>query len=306
MKDFSQNEWGLVLAGGGGKGAYQIGAFKALWENNLQDYITAVSGTSVGALNAVLFAYGDENVARDVWSHITPKQFLEISPEMIDFKEGIVSRDGLLEIFDNYVNMEEIRTSDKAIYVAATEFDEYGTGQGEAKYFKLNYMPVDDMKKILLASSALPIIYSPVDIDGRMYRDGGLKDNLPIEPLYRDGIRHFIVIGLSTERRIDYERYPDAEFVYIKPSRDIGDFWDGTLDFTFKGAKVRMELGYLDAVRTLEYSDKNMDDPGVKQAYNIAVQSDCDRIIFDYKKADLEQKVNSDMDKINDLINKYM
>lgn len=54
MKDFSKDEWGLVLAGGGGKGAYQAGAFKALWEYGIQDYITAVSGASVGALNAVL------------------------------------------------------------------------------------------------------------------------------------------------------------------------------------------------------------------------------------------------------------
>ena len=63
MKDFSKDEWGLVLAGGGGKGAYQAGAFKALWEYGIQDYITAVSGASVGALNAVLFANKDIKAA---------------------------------------------------------------------------------------------------------------------------------------------------------------------------------------------------------------------------------------------------
>lgn len=306
MKDFSQDEWGLVLAGGGGRGAYQIGAFKALWENNLEDYITGISGTSVGALNAVLFAYGDEAAARDAWSNITPKQFLEVSPEMIDFKEGIVSREGLLDILDNYVNMEEIRTSERTIYVTATEFNRYGTGEGTAKYFKLNYMPVADMKDMLLASSALPVIYSPIVIDGKMYRDGGLKDNLPIEPLYRDGIRHFIVIGLSEEQKIDYDKYPDAEFVFIKPSRSIGDFWDGTLDFTAKDAKVRMELGYIDAVRVLSYSDKDMNNADVQQAYRITESSDYNKIIFEYKKDCIEQTISKDMDKINDLINKYI
>lgn len=207
MKDFSQHEWGLVLAGGGGKGAYQVGAFKALWENNIQDYITAVSGTSVGALNAILFAYGDEAAAEDAWRRITPKQFLDINPDMIDFQEGMVPREGLLEILDTYIDLEQIRTNEKSIYVTVTEFDENGSGEGTAQYFKLNYMPAEKIKDALLASSALPVIYAPVLIDGKLYRDGGLKDNLPIEPLYREGIRHFIVIGLSPEPACNTENW---------------------------------------------------------------------------------------------------
>lgn len=306
MKDFSQHEWGLVLAGCGGKGAYQVGAFKALWENNIQDYITAVSGTSVGALNAILFAYGDEAAAEDAWRRITPKQFLDINPDMIDFQEGMVPREGLLEILDTYIDLEQIRTNEKSIYVTVTEFDENGSGEGTAQYFKLNYMPAEKIKDALLASSALPVIYAPVLIDGKLYRDGGLKDNLPIEPLYREGIRHFIVIGLSPEREIDYGAFPDAEFVFIKPTRSIGDFWNGTLDFTSKGAVSRMELGYLDAVRELDFSDKDMENEGIKSAYRITAQSDYDKVVFNYRRNSLQETVDADMDKIKSLIGKYM
>ena len=109
--------------------------------------------------------------------------------------------------------------------------------------------------------------------------------------------------GTTAEMRL---KYPDAEFVYIKPSAEIGDFWNGTLDFTPRGAKVRMNLGYADAKRVLEYSDKDMSDEGVRGAYRITEQSDYDRIIFEYRKENIENQVNDDMDKINSLINRFM
>ena len=62
--------YGLVLNGGGAKGAYQIGAWAALRQLELYDEITAVSGTSVGALNALLFSQNDFDKAINVWKTI--------------------------------------------------------------------------------------------------------------------------------------------------------------------------------------------------------------------------------------------
>lgn len=62
--------YGLVLNGGGAKGAYEIGAWAALRQLELHDEITAVSGTSVGALNAILIGQGDFDRAVDVWMKI--------------------------------------------------------------------------------------------------------------------------------------------------------------------------------------------------------------------------------------------
>lgn len=306
MKDFSKNEWGLVLAGGGGKGAYQIGAFRALREKGVDDYITAVSGVSVGALNLVLFAYNDQKMAEDVWKNISPKQFLEVDPELIDFKEGLMSRDGLTEILDNYIDMEIIRKNERRLYVTLTEVDAQGKAQsGLAKYFSLNYQGDKRIRDLLLASSALPIIYEPVEIDGKLYKDGGLKDNLPIAPLYAEGLRHFIVVGLSPDTKIDYDRFPGAEFVFIKPGKNIGGFWDGTLDFTSDGARTRMEIGYKDALRALEFSDKDMGDENNRIMYETSEVNDYNNIIFEYRKGRLEKEVGDEMDKINKLMEKY-
>lgn len=304
MYNFSEHEWGLVLAGGGGKGAYQAGVFKALEQYGITDMITAVSGASVGALNMVLFDNADAKLAEKIWGDISPEQFLQIDEGHIDFKEGFVSRNGLLNIVDKYIDMDQLRNSQRRLYVSVTEYDANGEGEGIARYFSLNYRPDEDIKNILLASSALPIIYSPIEIEGKMYRDGGIKDNLPIMPLYIEGIRHFIVVGLSPNTRINYAKYPDAKFLFIKPHKSIGDFIDGTLDFTSRGAKLRMELGYLDGVRELNYYGR--DDAESKQQYVMSVNSDYLNMEYKSRQTRLESSINSEMDKINDLFNKYM
>lgn len=252
MAFFDGNPVGLVLAGGGGKGAYQAGVFRAFEEKGVEDYITAVSGSSVGALNMLLFAYGQPKMTELIWSEISPKQFLEISPDMIDLKEGLVPRQGILDILNDYVDMEIIRNNEKHLYATVTDFGKKDMAVGKPKYMLLNYKTNNQIRDILLASSALPIIYSPVIIDGHVCRDGGLTDNLPISPLYEEGIRKFIVVGLSPDTVINEEEFPDSDFLLIKPQQPIGDFIDGTLDFTAKGARKRMELGYIDGIKALE------------------------------------------------------
>ena len=71
---------GLVLAGGGGKGAYEIGVWQALRDLGLEQSVAAVSGTSVGALNAALFATGDLERARTVWRDLSPGHII-FSPD---------------------------------------------------------------------------------------------------------------------------------------------------------------------------------------------------------------------------------
>lgn len=303
MYNFSDKEWGLVLAGGGGKGAYQAGVFKALEESGISDYVTAVAGASVGALNLVLFAAGNAELARQIWGDISPEQFLDIEPDMIDMQEGFVSRDGLLKIIDDYVNLDIVRNCDRRLYVSATEYDELGQGDGKVKYFSLNYRTVEEIKNILLASSALPVIYSPVEIEGKMYRDGGIRDNMPIRPLYIEGIRNFIVVGLSTESKINYDLYPDAKFLFIKPRKSIGDFWDGTLDFTSRGARIRMEIGYMDAIREIEFYDR--DDFEAHEKYKMQEMTDYQKIGYKYRQMTLEERVGGHMSDINRLMDKY-
>ena len=79
---------GLVLSGGGGKGAYELGVWKALKELNLNKYISVFSGTSIGAFNAALFAMDDLEKAEKLWNEVTMDKLVPISKKEL-IKRGI-------------------------------------------------------------------------------------------------------------------------------------------------------------------------------------------------------------------------
>jgi predicted acylesterase/phospholipase RssA len=74
---------GLVFAGGGGKGAYEVGVWKAFKEYGIDKNISAISGTSVGGLNGALFTKGDFEQALKVWEEMNPKKILQINPAKV-------------------------------------------------------------------------------------------------------------------------------------------------------------------------------------------------------------------------------
>lgn len=300
LEQWTLKPTGLVLNGGGGKGAYQIGAFRAMRDAGISDLITAVAGTSVGALNMCLFNYDDGTVGEDIWNHISPEQFVDPDVELIDGKEGLVKRDGLLDIIDGYLNLDKIRNNPLPLYATVTEFDGEEDGKKEARYLKLNGRSYDEIKKILLATSSMPFIYESVEMNGLMYKDGGLTDNLPIKPLYDLGIRQFVVILLNHQGVVEVDKFPGSSFLIIKPSRDLGDLVTGTLDFTSKGAKVRMDLGYMDAARAIRFfGDKTAP---VDEITRIELRQFENKQIVDNAMNDADENIS----KLNNLINKYM
>ena len=76
---------GLVFAGGGGKGAYEMGVWKYIHKIGLEPYVKVVSGTSVGALNAALFVGSSYEVAEELWIGINQKKIL--TPKEISYEE---------------------------------------------------------------------------------------------------------------------------------------------------------------------------------------------------------------------------
>ena len=98
---FSQ-EWALVLAGGGGKGAYQVGVWNALAEYGIAQRISAISGTSVGGLNAALFASSDIDKINKIWTD-------SVSVKMTQ-GNLLISQQGLSELLET-VPLENIKKS---------------------------------------------------------------------------------------------------------------------------------------------------------------------------------------------------
>ena len=76
MVSLKFNKLGLVFSGGGAKGAYQIGVWKALKELGIDKQVKAISGTSVGALNAALFCQGNYEAAEELWLGLTKSKIL--------------------------------------------------------------------------------------------------------------------------------------------------------------------------------------------------------------------------------------
>ncbi|MCR5216188.1 MAG: patatin-like phospholipase family protein [Lachnospiraceae bacterium] len=303
FEQWLQQPVGLVCCGGGGKGAYQLGVFRALCEAGLSDCIKAVSGSSVGALNMALWALdrGGE-VSKSIWNAIRPEDVLEIDDALLfNGKEGISSHAHLRALIEQ-VDLMQVSNSSLDLYATVSEYPTELSLDSEAtvRYLRLNHRSPEEITNILLASSSMPVIYEPVRMNGLYYKDGGILDNTPIRPLYDAGIRYFIILPLHT-RNVDYAAsFPGAHFLTITPSKDLGDLFTGTLDFTSAGAKWRNDLGYMDAARTIRlYDNEDANEEEIKA--------------IELRQFENTQKVNhaldqasSNLSKLDDLFSKYM
>ena len=303
---------GLVLAGGGGKGAYEIGVWQALRDLGLEPSVAAVSGTSVGALNAALFATGDLERARTVWRDLSPAHILfspdpeKAARQISEFSRknmfsatpvfasaaiynalkvpvslsafsglagrslsallfllraqlipslsrlllsGIISADGLGEMIDGAVDCAQLAASPVRCYATCLRIPRLKPDR-----FLLNGRAPEDIRSILQASAAIPFFFPMAEVGSRRYLDGGLPpwgDNVPVQPLYElEGCRTILVVHLSGSSRVDAGLFPGARLVEVFPSTELGGP-AGTFDFTAKGARWRMELGYRDGVEQL-------------------------------------------------------
>lgn len=294
---------GLALSGGGGKGAYQIGVWRALIELGWDSRITAVSGASVGALNAALIGCTDYEHAEALWKSITPLQFLDIDLPLAG--DGIFSREGLITLIREHLDLNLLTSASRRIFANTSQIE--GENRYLARYFELNIQPPSRALQILLASSAMPIAYPSVPLDGKPNQDGGVTDNLPIKPLYDIGLRHILAVNITNDERILIPAvYPGTEFIEIRPSQDIGHLFDGTLDFSSKGARFRMELGYRDTLRTLRaYESGELGNPEYARKAAIEARADFDQIRVNLLHEGLNQNVSKHMDQLDAILKKY-
>lgn len=270
---------GLVFCGGGGRGAYQIGVWQALRERGLDKYTAAVSGASVGALNAALFACGDLPLAERVWTSLkrgditdpaetagrvinsvlnflgSDDRTITIDPDRLS-RGGIFSLEGLVNVIaENGVN-DCVSGCGTPCFACC-----HNTEGNYPEYFDLSAYPAPKITQYLAASCALPAVFPAVDIDGTLYRDGGVSDNTPVKPLYDIGIRRFIVSYLGSGGA-DLSNFPGAEFIELFPSDEIflgkrenSVIAPGTLDFDGENAALRIELGRRETLEQLSETD---------------------------------------------------
>ena len=302
---------GIVFSGGGGKGAYAIGVWKALREFGMDQNIQAVAGTSVGSLNGALFVQGDLERAEQLWLDIATDKILQFDFEQLAQKlatmaasfaipgtqaktiiqlahmlkgKGWFSQDGLQRLIDESGTCGAIARTAMPFYVCALQ-----QSNGQSVLPLLNSVEESNIPLWLMASSAIPGVFSPVTIEGENYWDGGVlpgrfSNNTPFQPLIeQEQCTHIINIYLtrSPEVATAQRDYPEIKFWNIIPSEAF-DGLIAALNFTPENARKLIDLGYEDTVTILKRFQPFLEDEErfftAVSEFSVSHQAFCDQI----------------------------
>lgn len=302
-------KWSLAFGGGGGKGSYQIGVWQAMEELGWTDHVDRISGASIGALNGAMFAVMNAEKAQKVWESICVFDVLDIEPDQMRYGDrgGIFTQDGIRKLIRSRVDLSALTGRQESIYANACRIVGEGDSRYETEYFRLNGRSPEEAEQILLASASMPDVYAPVRIGDGDYVDGGVQDNMPVEPLYREGSRQILAVDLHYDFARDLEEeFPEAEIILIKPTMSLGGLMDGTLDFSKDGMRWRRKLGYLDGLRVLQAYERGRHRGMEQQAwYRYQVQLDHQRLERELRQEALGRQISDRMQKLEEIYRKY-
>lgn len=163
-----QYKLGLALSGGAARGFAHLGVVKALYERGIRP--DCISGTSIGAITGALLADGHD-----------PEELLGIFTEKrlfsylgISFKKiGLFKMSGLPDALEKHLKAKTFEDLEIPLYVTCTNLN-----SGKVEYFNKGAL----IEKVV-ASASIPGLFAPAKIDGMLYADGGILDNLPVTPL---------------------------------------------------------------------------------------------------------------------------
>ncbi|HHV60222.1 MAG TPA: patatin-like phospholipase family protein [Clostridiaceae bacterium] len=247
-------EYGVVFGGGGSRGSYEIGVWKALLEMGID--IKAVAGTSVGALNGAMLVQGDFETAYDIWvnlniQNIVKLENISLSEEnrisIKDFitylrcllKDGGLDISPLRELLLKYIDEERIRKS-KIDFGLVT----FSLSDLKPVIVYKEQIPEGQLIDYLIASASLPVFKNQA-IENKIFVDGGIYDNIPVSLIADKGIENIVVVDCSGIGRVRKIFFDGIKTIYIKNSRHLG----GTLHFDSQIIKNNIDLGYLDALK---------------------------------------------------------
>jgi len=244
---------GLVLSGGGARGAAHIGAIKALEEHGI--FPTHISGTSAGAIVGALYAGGVD------WSEIL--HFFKSIPifhtnKYARNKPGFLNTENFYDNFKEYLPKDNFNSLKKPLFVTAVNVV---TG-------KLKIFHKGELIRPVLASASFPGVFSPMKIDGAYYIDGGTLNNFPIEPI-KDDCDQVIGVYVNPLKKITiqdlkhsynvaeraYKIKAVSEFITKFPECDIvicPEKLSNYGTFDMRSVDVIFDLGYQETVRILE------------------------------------------------------
>ncbi|MCG8452513.1 MAG: patatin-like phospholipase family protein [Spirochaetales bacterium] len=249
----------LVLSGGGAKGVYHVGMWRALQELGIQT--DCYVGNSIGAIIAAFLAQGLGSELEDLGNRIGIDYILNVPEDLIEngeLKVGVnpssfrkfykslslrgLDTSPLRALLNSYIDEKTLRESGNDFGVVTVNVSDM-----KSREVYLEDIEEGELINYVLASSAFPGFESP-QIGGKKYVDGGLYDNIPFAMAKARGYKRFIIVDISG---MGINRRPDisgVETIYIKNSINMG----GVLDFNREFLDDYILLGYLDTMKTFE------------------------------------------------------
>ncbi len=251
------DSFALALAGGGTRGAYQVGACKAI--NEAGPEIKAVTGTSIGALNGCFAATDDIKLLEELYDNIEPNQIIDTSLDL-DFSKDIFYISNLLKMSGEFIlsggykitplrSLIEANLDLDKLYSSPIDYGmvtfEIGAVQTVQKF--RDEIPKDQLIDYVLASASIPLFFASQKIGSKRYADGGIADNLPVNMLIDKGYKNIIAIDLHGIGVIPPVKKNDVYIKTIRPTQSLG----GLMDFNKERMKRNKHMGYLDALKAL-------------------------------------------------------
>lgn len=240
----------IVLSGGGAKGAYQQGVWKALRELNIKYDI--VTGTSIGALNGLMMAQKEYYKCLKMWKNISFEKIYD------DFEKTNNMKDMYKAYLDKIVNggidtskienLISLHYKPKKLYNSKVSFGivAYNVSSKDAVYATTRNTRPDKLKQYILASITCFPVFKPTKIDTEILIDGGYYDNLPINLAIDLGATDIIAVDLRALGIKQKIKDKNINIRYIAPINKLDSF----LNFDSNAAKRMIKLGYNDTMKS--------------------------------------------------------
>lgn len=254
-KENNKNKRALVLSGGGAKGAYQIGVWKAIRELGIK--IDIVTGSSIGSINAAMFAQNKYFLAKRLWKKINTddlfdadvgnsnyKEYIKLFEDI--FKNGGMSFSNAEYFLNKYINEKKVRKS-KIDYGLVT----YSLTTKKPRILTKDKIPNGQLLDYIIASSTcFPAVEKKI-IDGEAFIDGGIYDNMPINLAIDMGATEIIAVDLNVIGNVQKVKDEAVKIDIIK-CKDPKKF---TLSFNHDYTLAMMQMGYNDTMKHFEKLD---------------------------------------------------
>jgi len=272
-------KYGLVLAGGGARGAYQIGVWRALREMKIN--ITAISGASIGAVNGALFAQGDCKKAEELWRGISMEDIVSLPDGIKDtdnlfaikniaeilkevYKNNGLDMSPLENLLNTVIDEKKLRKSPVDFGIATFSV----TKKNGVCKFKAD-IPDGEIVSYIMASACLPG-FKMKEVEREKFLDGAVFNNMPVDMMVEKDVDNIITVDVKGIGIYKDTNLAGRNVISIKCAEPK----TGIMGFDTEGIERSISDGYIDCLKAFGrltgkiYAFKNDDYAKARMKYS--------------------------------------